>query len=485
MHHVLHHLWEHAWLYYYVFSWLLFFGMMLLILHRRLTTAESLAWLAIVYVRPEIGAVCWVLFGDRRLGRVRVRLHRQVITSMWTLTWRDAQKAFITRPKVDPAAMPLVLQAERATGMPLVGGNGVDLMPDNQTMVRRLIEDIDRAEKHVHLLYYIFEPDMTGRKVADALLRAANRGVACRLLADAVGSRPFFKSDLARVLTQGGVRVVAMLPVDIFRRGLARVDLRNHRKLAIIDGTAAYTGSQNIVNDDYGTGRAGCWIDLSGRFTGPVVTQLQTVFTEDWAFETDEVLGGPDILPIQKVAGDVVAQAVPTGPSHETEGFHRVLLSAINVAAKRIIITSPYLVPDEPTMLALAMAADRGVDISLVAPRRSDHLMVSAVGRSFYRSLMESGVKIFHYRAGLLHAKTITVDDTFALIGSANLDIRSFYLCFEINVLLYGPEITRRLRDVQTCYLADSLQIDLEIWKRRPFYKTYLENAAGLLAPLY
>lgn len=482
---VLHHVVDHLWLYYYGFSWLLFLFMMPVILRRRLTTSESLAWLVIVYVRPEIGAICWLLFGDRRLGRTRVRLHRQVIQSMRTLGWRDAQKAFVTRPKVNVDAMPLVLQAERATGMPIVGGNSVDLMRDNATMIKRLIDDIDRAQKHAHLLYYIYEADDTGRRVGEALVRAVKRGVTCRLLADAVGSRPLFKSDLLRALTRAGVHVVPMMPVDILRRGLSRIDLRNHRKLAIIDGLVAFTGSQNIVNDDYGHYRAGCWIDMSGRFTGPLVTQLQTVFTEDWAFETDEVLGGPDVLPIQKVTGDIVAQAVPTGPSHETESFHRVLLSAINIAQKRIVITSPYLVPDEPTMLALAMAADRGVDISLVAPRRSDHLVVSAVGRSFYRGLMESGVKIFHYRPGLLHAKTVTVDDTFALLGSANLDIRSFYLCFEINVVLYGPEVTQRLREVQECYLADSLKLDLEIWKRRPFYKTYMENAAGLLAPLF
>lgn len=482
---VLHHVWLHFGLYYHVFSWLLFLVMMLVILGRRLTTAETLAWIAILYVRPEVGTVFWLILGDRRLGRTRVRLHRQVIQTMRTLSWRDAQRSFVTRPKVEADAMPLVLQAERTAGMPIVGGNSVDLMHDNAAMIQRLVDDIDRARSHVHLLYYIYEPDETGRRVGEALIRAASRGVTCRLLADAVGSRLFFKSKLLRSLTQAGIHVVPMLPVDVLRRGLARIDLRNHRKLAIIDGVIAFTGSQNIVDDDYGHSRAGNWVDMSGRFTGPLVTQLQTVFTEDWAFETDEVLDGPDILPIQQVTGNVVAQTVPTGPSHETEGFHRVLLSAINIARHRIIITSPYLVPDEPTMLALAMAADRGVDISIVVPQKGDHRVVAAVGRSFYRGLMESGVKMFLYSPGLLHAKTVTVDDTFALLGSANLDVRSFYLCFEINVVLYGPEVTLRLREEQEQYLYDSTRLDLETWKRRPFYKTYLENTAGLLAPLF
>jgi cardiolipin synthase len=473
--------WSYLW---HAFEWAIIIGMALVVLRRRLSPAAAWAWLGLTYFLPLLGVTVYLLIGDHRFGRKRVRLHRQVIQSMRSDAWRLGQRLYAKRPQIDPSQLPVILQAERATGMPIVWGNSVELMPDNKTMIRRLVADIDAAQRQVHLLYYIYEADATGRVVADALLRAVRRGVTCRLLADAAGSWGFFQSEMHAALQSAGVQVYSMLPVKPLRRGLSRLDLRNHRKLAIIDGTIAFTGSQNIVNDDYGHTRAGCWVDMSGRFTGPVVAQLQTVFAEDWAFETDEVLDGPETLPTPKITGEIFAQAVPTGPSHESEAFPRVLLSGINTAQKRIIITSPYLVPDEPTMLALAMAADRGVEVSIVLPRSSDHLIVSAAGRSYYLRLLEAGVKIHLHESGLLHAKTITVDDSFALMGSANLDVRSFYLCFEINVLLYGAAITQRVRDQQLCYIAASTPVDLAEWIKRPFYKVYFENAVGLLSPL-
>jgi cardiolipin synthase len=397
---------------------------------------------------------------------------------------RASLAAHVIRPPIDPVQLPVVLQAERITGMPILGGNAVGILPSSPGFIDALIADVTHARRHVHMLFYIFEPDETGRRVADALLEAAARGVKCRLLADAAGSRHFFNGDMPERLRAGGVDVRPALPVARFRRSLARIDLRNHRKLAVIDASIAYTGSQNIVNPNFGHRRAGVFVDLMGRFRGPVVTQLQLAFLDDWYFETDEDLESDDYLRPSEPVGDVPAQAVPTGPGQETESLVKLILAALNAAQHRVIITSPYLVPDEPTTLALAMAVDRNVEVHIVVPECSDHPIVSCAGRWYYHQLLQAGCKIHLFRGGMLHSKAITVDDHFALLGSSNLDVRSFYLNFELNVVLYGPRITNELRAIQTQYIARSETLDPQRWRQRAVWKQYRDTAAALLTPL-
>ena len=477
-----------SWLFFYTLvEWAIRLTMVPVILRRRFSPATSLAWLTLISFRPEVGLIIYLLIGKTYLGRVRMRLHQAVAASMRN----DQRLAYlrdnVVRPDVDPALSPVILQSQRITGMPILGGNSVELLPVTEEKIDRLVADIDAAKHHVHLLYYIFEPDQIGSRIAEALIRAADRGVKCRVLADAVGSRRLFSLWSRTVLGQmrnKGVDVRRMLPASPLRRKLARLDLRNHRKLSVIDGTIAYTGSQNIVNPDYGHPKAGKWIDLSGRFTGPVVGQLQAVFYEDWAFETDETLNEPDIFPRLKPTGETPAQAVPTGPTQETETLLRVILAAINAAQRKIIITSPYLVPDETMVLALSMAADRGVEVNIVVPHRSDHPLVSAAGRAYFDRLLDAGVHIYQHYQGLLHAKTITVDDALALLGSSNLDIRSVYLNFEINVLLYGPQVTNEVRFAQMRYLNAAVPVDRTLWRHRPRYQQFIDNVAALASPL-
>jgi cardiolipin synthase len=270
---------------------------------------------------------------------------------------------------------------------------------------------------------------------------------------------------------------------------MARMDLRNHRKLGIIDGRLGYAGSQNIVNADYGGRHGGPWIDLTGRFTGPIVGELASIFAEDWAFETGEEIEIP-YPPPDEGSGDgsgdleFPAQVVPTGPSVPDHTYRRLLLAAIQSAQQQLIITTPYFVPDEPTILSLMMAADRGVDVKLILPLVSDHFFTAAAGRAHYRSLLHSGIAIYLFKGGLIHSKTTTVDDAFALFGSANLDVRSFVLNFELSVLAYGQPVTQRLRDIQSEYLSHSVKLELSDWKQRPVYSEYADRAVGLLSPL-
>jgi len=466
-------------------EWIIRIIMIAVILRRRFTPSTALAWLVLVMFLPELGLFVYLLLGVNHLGRRRAHSHRLAVSETRSRQTPDSLSRYATRPEIDPQQRNMILQAERISGNPIVAGNDVELIPDADTLCDKLTADIDAAEHHAHLLYYIFRPDEIGQRIGDALIRARKRDVACRLLADAAGSRSLFKSKLYRDLLANGVEVHDMLPASPWRKKLARIDLRNHRKVAVIDGMTAYAGSHNAVSEDYGHKHAGKWVDLSGRFTGPVVAQFQQLFCEDWAFETDQTLHDHGhLFPRLEPTGAMAAQLVPTGPNHEGESFRRVLIAALAAAQRHIIMTTPYLVPDETTLVALAMASDRGVKVDLIVPKKSDHPIVAAAGRYYYQTLLEAGINIHTYKGGMLHAKTITVDDSFALLGSANLDIRSFYLNFEVNVLLYGEQITHHLRFAQQNYLNQCDPIILSAWRKRPLVKQYAEGVASLFSPL-
>jgi cardiolipin synthase len=350
--------------------------------------------------------------------------------------------------------------------------------------VGRLIEDIDGAEEHVHLLFYIIACDRTGTRVVEALERAAGRGVECRVLADAVGSRAFHRK-LAGRLGEAGVDVRKVLPLDRLLRRLRPLDLRNHRKLAVIDGRVAYTGSMNLVDYDEVSGTEYApWRDVLVRVEGPAVLQLQLVFLEDWRYNTDEDLTeGVELWPPDQ-AGDVALQVVPSGPTEHVETVHGLLVAAINAARERVVITTPYFIPDEPTRVALRLATLRGVEVDVVVPSVSDSRFVTAAGQSYYREFLDEGVRILAHRDGFLHAKTITIDDDFAVVGSVNFDRRSFYLNFELALLLYGDEAVGQIAALQEGYMDGSDRIESERWAGRGMMRKVTEDVARLLSPL-
>jgi cardiolipin synthase len=527
-------------------AWVARLVMLALVLHRRLPPSTALAWLAIVFFQPWVGIGLYALLGAPRLGRRRVQLRRRIIRRLEHQRphWAQAAPPFppqhpATDP--DPALDAVRLQAQRVGGLTVQGGHEVRIVADYEAFNAGLIADIDAAQRHVHLLYYIFQPDHTGGRIAQALIRAAGRGLGVRLLADDVGSRALFlEEELLARLRDAGVEVRPALPVSPWRRGLARIDLRNHRKLAVIDGQVAWTGSQNIVDGGLSTRRGGAWHDLSARVRGPAVAQMQRVFAEDWACEDDTPDDTPtdtpelapndapddprtqspdgarhanpqgfphhptssaphaqppmlpslttepadDWFPHIPPAGEVEVQAVPTGPSHPADAFPRVLLAAVQHARSRVLITTPYFVPDEPTLTALEMAAERGVAVDLCLPLRSDHALVDFAARASFEGLLASGVRVHRYTQGVLHSKIMTVDDRFALLGSSNIDIRSFYINLELNILLYGRGVTQQLREVQARYLRDAQPLTLDIWRARPRWARLAEGAASLLSPL-
>jgi cardiolipin synthase len=335
----------------------------------------------------------------------------------------------------------------------------------------------------VHLLFYIFQDDSVGQRVADALIRAAQRGVACRVLADAVGSRRLFRR-LAPRMRRHGVRVLPVMPVKLYRLPFARLDLRNHRKLVVIDGGVAFTGSQNIVEASYGHKRAGAWRDVMVRITGPVVRQLQGIFLEDWFYESGELLEDGALFPPCQAAGSIAVQVVPTGPDLATEQFQDLVVKTIFLARQRVVITSPYFVPDEAMLLALRLAALRGVQVDLVIPDRSDHWLVNLAGGFYCLHLQRFGVNVHLFCGGMLHAKTLTIDDHLAIFGSANYDIRSFRLNFELNLLVYAGEAVDDLYRLQQGYLAQSRPATAEHWGADSLLGRLKLNLAKLFSPL-
>jgi cardiolipin synthase len=360
----------------------------------------------------------------------------------------------------------------------------MELLADTEGFISALARDLDAAADHAHLLYYIFLADESGRAVARALRRAAERGVCCRLLVDAVGSKAFLRSALRRELETGGVEVVAALPTRL-RLGGTRIDLRNHRKLAILDGRVAYTGSHNVAAASFAPKpRFAPWVDATVRIEGPAVRDVQELFVEDWYLDTGETLEEClAIAPPEHVPGMPV-QVIGTGPDSRHEAVVRLIQAAFHLAREELILTTPYFVPDEGTLDALLTAAERGVRTRLVVPKRNDSRLVGAASRSLYELLLASGVEIHEYTQGLLHAKTITVDRDLALVSTANLDRRSFELNYEASLVVYDSDFASRLRFLQTSYLADSTPVDSAAWARRSWPRKIAQNAAGMFAPI-
>ena len=313
--------------------------------------------------------------------------------------------------------------------------------------------------------------------MAETLLRAAARGVKCRVLMDAVGSKHGLRV-FAPELTKGGIEVSAMMPVGFLRRSAARFDLRNHRKIAVIDGRTGYTGSQNIV--DPGFVRDHPNEELMMRLTGPVVAQLQAVFLVDHYLETGLTIEEPELLPEWTVKGDTPAHLVPSGPGYQRQNGQELIVAMLYEARTRVVITTPYFIPDDPFLQAIRSATARGVEVHLIVSKHANQPFSQLAQRAYYEDLLDAGVEIHLYRPRFLHAKHISIDDEMAFIGSTNMDIRSFALNAEINVVVYDSTVVAQLQKIQERYFANSDRLTLDEWRCRPLSAKIAQNSARL-----
>jgi cardiolipin synthase len=434
-----------------------------------------------------VGILAYVLLGETNIGKRRVARAQRVLDALPPLAAaspEDAARAAVTPPERCTALFRL---GESISGFPVVGGNSAELLADADAAVVRMVKDIDAAREHVHLVFYIWLADGNGLAVAQALRRAAARGVTCRAMADHLGSRAMIASEHWRAMGEAGVKLGVALPIGhlALRVFDGRIDLRNHRKLVVIDDAITYCGSQNCADPAFLVkAKYAPWVDVWARFQGPIARQNQHVFAGDWMTYVDEDLTGLLEAPVRAPRAGIAAQVIATGPTLRASAMPETFATLMHAARRRLVITTPYYVPNESIQEALCAAAYRGVETTFVVPARNDSWIVAAASRTYYRDLLVAGVRIHEFVGGLLHAKTMTVDEDLTLIGSANMDRRSFDLNYENNVLVWDAAFTAQVRARQASYVASARPVTLEDLEAWPLARRLRDNTVAMLGPV-
>ena len=454
-----------------------------ILLRKHRQPASRIAWVVVVAALPLFGMLAYLFLGEVSIGRQRSERMREVLTRLRALP--PAGNAIGVDPPADRMSLAyrhLFELGRSISGFAPVSGNAARLLADSNAAIDSMVVDIDAAVDHVHLLFYIWLPDRNGLKIVEALRRAAGRGVTCRAMADALGSRHW------REMESAGVRVAAGLPIvnPLLRPLQGRVDLRNHRKILVIDGGLTYCGSQNCADPEFLVkAKFAPWVDAVIRFEGPIAHQNQILFASDWMASVDEDLTGllaasvPAALP-----NGVIAQVIGTGPTVRFSAMVEVFASLILAARRELVVTTPYYVPNEGLQAALCSTAYRGVATTIIFPARNDSRVVAAASRSYYADLLAAGVTIYEYQGGLLHTKSLTIDGEVTLIGSANMDRRSFDLNYENNILFYNAALTATVRERQLEYVAKSVRVSEAEVAAWPTRRRLWNNVIATLGPV-
>jgi cardiolipin synthase len=448
--------------------------------------ASRLAWVLVILIVPIVGIIAYLLLGETRVSYARRQRGRDI-------------NERLPRPKSDESSSRILAEcpydapfalARGFDGLGPTGGNRAHLAADSNVAIDAMVEDVDAAKATVHLCAYIWLADTNGCKVKDALIRAAKRGVKVRALADALGSRLFIRSQHWRELCESGAEMRVALPVGnpLWTVIRGRVDLRNHRKQLIIDNCIAWCGSQNVADPEFRIKpRYAPWVDVMTRWEGPVAQHCQFLFVSDWIGDGGEdishLLSEPCPAAVRQ-KGKIIAQAFGTGPTVRFDAMPSTFAELIHASRRELVITTPYFVPDDQVLSALTSAARRGVDTILALPKRNDSMIVAATSRSYYRDLISAGVKLFEYHCGLLHAKTMIVDRHIGLIGSANLDRRSFELNFENNILFADDEFAAVIRARQDVFLGDSDPVTAEWVDGFNLAQRLWQNSVAMVSPI-
>lgn len=476
-----------------VLSYIIGIGAMFIIPSNR-KPGEATAWLLLIFLAPIFGAVLFLLLGNPKLSQWR-REQQQAMNERLKYLAEEAERIPEFRPIVDPPVpvryQPIVQLSAHLSGMPVMAGNAVELLTDYAGAAACIAQDINKAQHYVHLEYFMFANDKIGAPVLDALVRARERGVICRVLIDHLGNIGYHGPVKKRLLA-AGIPVHHMLPAKPFANQWNRADLRNHRKIVVVDGAVGFTGSHNLVEDTYhkrGNIRKGIhYIELVARVTGPVVRELNAVFVTDWYSETEELLDAstaPETrLPIQ-LPGDALCQVLPSGPGFEHNNNLMLFVALLHAAQRRITIVNPYVVPDESLLLALTSAAQRGVEVNLIVSEMGDQFLVFHAQSSYYEELLKAGVRIYLYRSPvILHSKFLIIDDDIGVVGSSNMDIRSFELNLEVTIVGYNTQVATDLQEIAAEYLRHSRELRLEEWQLRPPWLRLFDNLARLTSAL-
>ena len=456
-----------------------------------LTSSARLAWMVVLFILPYIGVVVYWMFGEVHLGRNFSRQHQQIIDKLHTHNPEVLGSDVALIQAIKPEYQAAFAYSANVTGFHTTVGNHAELMADATETHKRMLADFDAATDHIHVLYYIWLIDGTGIDIAQALMRAARRGVTCRAMVDGMGSRKMVGSKIWQEMKNAGVQVSVALPISNLIKVLlfSRIDLRNHRKITVIDGNIGYSGSRNCADPEFLVKpKFAPWVDIMLRVEGPVVAQNQMLFASDWLIENPDTAVESFHYPTERqdspTMTECAAQVFSDGPTQRSGATPQFLGALISQAQQTLTISTPYFVPDYSLINVLCATAYRGVKVTMIFPKNNDSLVVAATSRSYYWQLLEAGVKIYEYKPGLLHAKTLTVDGQISLIGSTNLDLRSFDLNYENNIVFSDTVLTADIMERQSKYIADSDEVTRQQVENWPLPYRIWNNIVATMGPI-
>ena len=466
-------------------------GISIRVIMNRPATGVALAWMVIVVMIPYFGAAAYLMIGERRISP-----SRKARLSQLRLDHHQFNDITVSQGMTDvdwsrhiPAAHSMNILGINTADSRTFSGNEMELIADTQQILQGITRDIDNAGTSVLMEFYIWQEGGAANDVVDALIRAAGRGVYCMVLVDALGASGWWRGKQPGLLSKAGVELKAALPVGLFRSLVGRTDLRLHRKIVIIDGELAWTGSMNLVDPRYfkQSGGFGEWIDAMVRIQGTAVVALTAVIIGDWIVET-----GADVREIVEKAGirlpdprgNADIQVISSGPGVEGNALLKMMHALINNARHEVILTTPYLVPDDSLLWSLRGAVGRGVKVAIVVPKKVDSFLTRHAGNSYYDGLLAHGIKIYRYHSGLLHTKSIVADGEISMFGTVNLDMRSLWLNHEVSLFVYDRLFARKLGDLQRSYIDNSDELDAQQWSQRSVFTKFLENTMRLMSPL-
>ncbi|WP_051569184.1 cardiolipin synthase [Alkaliphilus transvaalensis] len=459
----------------------------ILILSENRNPSSSLAWIFILILLPIVGIFLYLYIGqNHKKKKTFIKKSKQ---DYRILSYLLKQQASFTKfvnlfeeqmQGLKGKLIPLLMYNANS---PITVNNRCKVLQNGDETFGAILHAIKRAEHHIHMEYFIIKDSEIGRKIRDALVERAKAGVEVRVIYDAVGCWKLDKNFFGELRRVGG-KVVPFLPVSFPFFG-SRLNYRNHRKILIVDGTTGFLGGLNIGDEYLGKSeKMGFWRDTHLKIEGEAVYVIQAIFLMDWFFVKGEELDDPIYFPRQGNCGTQLVQVASSGPDSQWESIHQAYFSAISAASKRIFIMSPYLIPDESIMMALKTAAIRGVDVRIILPSEPDHRTVFWASRSHFKELLLAGVRIYEYQKGFVHGKVILADDDFVSIGTANLDIRSFHLNFEINAFIYDQELSEEMLFNFINDFRHSKELTLTEYRKRPIANRIKESLMRLFSPI-
>ena len=454
-----------------------------LIFFERKEPNTTWAWLIILLVLPGIGFIIYLFLGQN-LSRQKIFREKKVTDEKKVKELLEKFKKEKENSNISEEFIDLIRMNYNNSGVLYTSGNKVDTFIEGEEKFKALIDDIRSAKKFIHIEYYIFKMDSLGKTIINELKKKVEEGVEVRLLADGMGSKTL-RGNKIKYIRSLGIKFHLFFP-GFLPYINTRVNFRNHRKIVVIDGKVGYVGGFNVGDEYINKGEQfAYWRDTHIRVQGEAVNELNKRFILDWDYASEGELKNYDEYFLeQEDYGDIGMQIISSGPDHKEKKKKNAYMKIINNAKERIYIQTPYLVPDEPIKEALKIAALSGVDVRIMVPGKPDHFFMEWILSANIGELMEAGVRIYKYQKGFIHSKTIIADGKVASIGTANLDIRSFQLNFEISAIIFDSDFTKKQEKIFADDIKDSKQVILEEYENRGRTIRIKEALIRLIAPI-